>query len=164
MALGELVGLLRHADNEACLKDAASPVPRMFALSKQASMERVGGQLLVIQRELNERTSTGMLPENVVAMLGNAIEVIARQVWPREFAAMGTRSDFGRLLDEKGRSPDALEQRLARVAMTLYRQYRVPAEHAGPTFRCSYEEARFFFNGIRVLEDLRRRIIGGKNK
>jgi len=47
-----------------------------------------------------------------------------------------------------------LEYRLGSTAMSLYKAYRVPAEHKMDTFRCTYQEARYFVAGIRVLLDL----------
>ena len=154
---GELLASLHDQDNAAFLKDASSPTPRMFAIGRNASEDRIRGQLALIERELNERTTSGLSPESIVAMLGNAIEALAKMAWPTAF--LSKRNDFGSVLDEKAHSANDLERRLPRAAQTLYRQYRVPAEHEQKKFCCSFEEARFFVNGIRTLRDLAHRIV-----
>jgi len=156
--VGELIASLRDADVAAFQKDATSATPRIFPLGRDATRDHVRGQVALIEREFNERTAIGLLPESIVVMLGNAIEAIVKNVWPAEFARGGSRADFGRTLDEKAaRASNDLERRFARIAQALYKNYRNPAEHQ-LDFRCSYEEARLFVNGIRVLLDLGERV------
>ena len=156
LALGELLGTLKGADMEVHDKDARSATPRMFAVSKDASAERVGGQLLLMEREMNARTGTGMFPENVVSMLSNSIEALAKQVWPKEFAAFG--SSVEQVLRDKMRSGSELEKKFASHAFSLHKTYRNAATHELATYECTWEEARYFFQGIRVLYDLHKKM------
>jgi hypothetical protein len=159
VALGELLGTLKDADVEVQEKDIRSATPRMFPLSRDAPAERVRGQVYLIERELNDRTASGMLPENAVAMLGAAPEALAKQLWPDTFAAAGPRDGVMQILAEKARlSSDENTRKFAQNALHLYKTYRNPAVHNLATYECSWEEARFFLNGIRVLLDLHDRI------
>jgi len=160
VALGELLGTLKNTDAAAHEKDAVSPTPRMFALSRDSAVERVKGQVYLLEKEMNDRTASGMLPENIVSMLSNAIEALARQIWPEDFDQAGRRGGFEQVLAEKSRSKDELETKFAHLGRTLYKTYRNPAAHELATYECSWDEARFFVDGIRTLLDLRNRIKG----
>jgi len=130
----------------------------MFAISKDASSERVGGQLLLMEREMNARTGTGMFPENVVSMLSNSVEALAKQVWPKEFAGTDNRPGVEEVLRERMRSGSDTEKKFASVGFNLYKMYRNLATHELATYKCSWEEARYFFQGIRVLYELHKKM------
>lgn len=154
LAFGEVLGVFRDADAERKLKDAKIAVSRSFKLLPADNPERVYERLLRVEAELNEAPDAAGLPENTVAMLAPVIEALAKRVWPEEFMPPNWNGQLGSVLHGKLSSTNPLEQRFASLSMTLHKQYRNPAMHDFDSFSCSFEEARLFVAGIRVLLDL----------
>jgi hypothetical protein len=106
-------------------------------------------------------SSTDITPEEVVERLGPVIESLAKRVWPQDFMPSagytGQKGGFVTVL--RNRSGEhwrntTFDQKFAAIALALCKQYRNPAQHGLGTFKCSFEEARFFLAGIRALVDL----------
>ncbi|MHB8970040.1 MAG: hypothetical protein ACYC3X_10230 [Pirellulaceae bacterium] len=156
--MGELVGTMREADDEAFQKDAASPMPRLFMMSPQASLDRIRGQVYSVQQAISDRAALKLSPENVVAFAANVIEGLTKDLWPDSFTHGSRENGFPDAVHKYRRNGNELEKRFAQVALTLYDRYRNPAIREIATFRCSWEETTFFFSGIRALLDLRDRL------
>ncbi len=152
LTIGEVLGRYHSADVETLAEDAMSPVPRMYRLRQDSPPEQISGAIAFIERAFNDMTGSGLAPEHVVGLLANSIEALARGLWPREFT--GPRPKLTQILDEKTKSTDIRIKRFAWVAMSLHKTYRNVAAHEMGTFRCTWDEARFFYSGIRMLRSL----------
>lgn len=159
LAFGEVLGTLHGADKEARIKDASLPTPRAFRLTKDSAIERVGGQIYMVEQAINQPRGVDMLPEAIVDSLFAAVEISVKKVWGRDFESAGPNASVDQILREKQhRLPAGVEKRFADLALFLYKTYRNPAAH-DPKFRCTFDEARNFLNGVRVLYEMSKTLL-----
>lgn len=157
LSFGEVLGVLRDADQEISQVDALAINSRTFPLHASDTPDRVLERLLKIEIDFNSNPSQP--PEEVINILGSAIEGLSRRAWPTEFSKTANyKSSFTAILHNRMTSPSNLDRRFASIAMTLYKQYRCPQEHDMDGFHCSIEEARFYFAGVRALIELWKQI------
>lgn len=151
---GELMSFLRDADAEAKERDASSGTPRIVHMHPDLLRDPSMGSVSVVWDDFSKLTSTGLPAAGMLRMVVNTVEMEVRAVWPDAFRQTGSRTDFGRILDEKARSTRDLEQRFARHAQHLYKQYRVPVVHPKEDLSLSCLDVLYFLYGIRVLHEL----------
>lgn len=153
LALGSLLGLLRDVDEESIRRDSRALVPRIYMLSSKASTEQIQGLLHLLEQTFSLGDARYQ-PEYVITCSANAIEALAKRLWPNEFDKDTRQGELRNVLRGHTDSQDEIERRFARTALTLYDVYRKPAVHAFGSFRCTWEEARFFYCGMRTLTEL----------
>lgn len=152
LSFGEVLGMLRDADQDLCQKESLLLSPRSLGLIAGNTPDKVMERILKIEQEYSEDPSQS--PENIVNLLGSTIEALARRVWPLDFQNHSFRGGFTSILSGRMQSRCSLDRRFASIALTLYKQYRCPQSHDMDSFHCTAEEARFFFAGIRALIQL----------
>jgi hypothetical protein len=159
LAFGEILGVLKDVDIVVSRADAASAVSRAFKLQPADTPDVVMDRLLGIETELNSRPD--IPPEEIVERLSPVIEALAKRVWPQDFMPAagyrGQKGDFVTILRNRQNEiwkNSEYDRRFAHIALALCKQYRNPALHDLGTFKCSFEEARFFLAGVRTLVDL----------
>ena len=153
-SLGALLSSLYVADKKAYEQDALSLDPRQFMLGPTASKERIKGALLAAEQLFSGPNSRNSPPELVVNMTANVIEGLARRLWPTEFTQKGRLGELRSILSFHSGSGTDHERRFSHLATTLYIHYRKPVTHNLGTFKCSWDEARFFYIGLRALIDI----------
>ena len=161
LAIGEILGALRDADLAAKEVDWGASTPRAFKVFKSDNSDRVRLILHQVERDLSEKTTPTLVPEDCVGRLGNAIECLTKRLWHNEFST-GYNGELPNVLHGKMQSPSDIERRFASLALTLYKCYRNPSSHDLDAFRCSLEEARFFVASIRVMLDLYEHIVSDR--
>jgi hypothetical protein len=159
LAFGEILGVLKDVDVVVNRADSAAAVSRAFKLQPADTPDVVMDRLLSVEGELNSRAD--IAPEEVIERLSPVIEALAKRVWPQDFMPAagygGKRLDFATILYNRlteHRQNNEHDRRFASIALALCKQYRNPAVHDLGSFKCTFEEARFFLAGIRALVDL----------
>lgn len=163
MIAGELIASQRDADTEAGARDAESGTPRVVRMPSDLRRDPSMGPVSVVWDDFSKLTSTGLPAEGMLRMVVNTVETEVRSVWPEDFRQQGRRADFGKILDDKARSTSHIEQRFARHAQHLYKQYRVDVVHPRPDLSLSCLDVLYFLYGIRVLHELAERIKKGQD-
>lgn len=159
LGFGEVLGALREADMDAKREEWATHSPRTFRDLFDVKGDKVREALAAAEKELNESTYMTRLPERLIRGLGGSIEAIVRRLWPMNCASIRQAGfDLAATLHEKRSRGTELEQRFASIAIALYKSYRNPAEHEFDSFKCSFDEAKFFLSGIRTLLQLAEQI------
>jgi hypothetical protein len=153
-ALGTLLGTLRDVDDAAQERDRRSLTPRPYLLSSRASPEQIAGLIRMVEQTFGDLGDKGLQPEYVVNCLANAIEGLAKKLWPKDFDQGGRRGELRNVLQAHFATGSEAERRFARLALTLYDVYRKPVIHELGAFKCTWDEARFFHAGIRTLHTL----------
>ncbi len=157
LALGAVLGSMYAGDEEALAKNAASPTPRMFTLSKlspEAPLERIKGRVLEMEQILSERSRLGISPEGVISFSQNLIEALAKTLWESEFSSGTRKGELRNILIEHRRSGDQDEHDFASIALMLYDTFRNPAQHDLLNFRCTWLQVWLFHVGTRALLEL----------
>jgi hypothetical protein len=165
LALGEVLGFLRDADNVARAAEWASAAPRTFRELFDASGDKVRNAIRDAERALSVETGGEDVAARVIGMLVHGIEALAKRTWP--IPCSGSQQSQNTLVQElmsKRQSGREHEQRFADIAITLYKRYRNPFVHEFEKFRCSFNEARFFVSGMRTLLELSDRIIASRKR
>lgn len=152
--IGEFLGTLHDADTDAKASDRTTAVPRMFALSRDSTPDRITGQLLLLESQMERYAMTGMTPATVISMLKESIEALAKKVWPSEFQNLSV----GQVLGKKLKTGNKREKRFASIATSLYHSYRNPDSHEYENFDCTWTEARHFLLGIRTLLEMSKKL------
>jgi hypothetical protein len=166
LAFGAVLGTLQDADTVARMSDAQAATSRAFRLRDTDTPDVVFDRLLTMEDELNR--SSDIAPEEIVERLGLLIEALSKRVWPQDFSASATYpGELSSVLH--GRASEStrntvLDRRFATIALALLQRYRNPAQHGLGTFKCSFEEARFFLAGIRAMVDLWKRWPNNRNE
>ncbi len=150
-ALGTLLGTLRGVDDAAQERDRRSLAPRPYVISSRASAEQIAGLIRMVEQTFGDPGDMGLQPEYVVNCLANAIEGLAKKLWPKEFDQSSRKGEMRNVLQAHCTTESEAEKRFSRVALTLYDLYRKPIAHGLGVFRCTWEEARFFHAGMRTL-------------
>ena len=154
LALGGVLGSMYQADSDAYIKDMASPMPRMFMLGPQASLDRIKGQVYVVEQMFDTRDKLHLRPEDAVFYSANLIEGLAKDLWAAEFSISDRSGGVRNILREHCQSENEDERRFASIALALYMNYRNPSQHDAANFRCTWHEAWFFHTGTRTLVEL----------
>jgi hypothetical protein len=149
-ALGNLLGALREVDDAAQERDRRSLTPRPHLLNAGASANQIAGLIRMVEQTFSDRGDKSLQPEYVVNCTANAIEALTKRLWPKEFGQKGLR----KILLDHAAVGTQTERRFAQVGLTLYTVYRNPVAHELGTFKCTWDEARFFHSGIRTLHSL----------
>ena len=84
-ALGTLLGRLADVDDAARERDRRSLTPRPYLLSSLASAEQIAGLIRIVEQTFGDLGDKDLQPEYVVNCLANAIEGLAKELWPKEF-------------------------------------------------------------------------------
>ena len=155
--LAQVLQSLENEDDEAKERDAKSAVPRAFRFTPPSAKSSRTDDILMEAQDMFLRGRPG--PEAIIAVLGNAIEEITKRVWPERDT--DPRSNWlSKILQTKANYPkNKFEESFAKSAIFLYNKYRKPAEHNPVHFRCSYDDAKFFYSGIVALNSLGAKII-----
>jgi hypothetical protein len=153
-SLGTLLGTLKDVDNAARERDRGSLTPRPYMLGSRASAEQIAGLIRMVEQTFGDLGDKNLQPEYLVNCLANAIEGLARGLWPMEFDQGGRKGELRNVLQAHCTTGSEAEIRFSRTALTLYDLYRKPVSHGLGVFRCTWEEARFFHAGIRTLHKL----------
>lgn len=160
LVFGDVLGAVRELDQLTREGDARSAVPREYRVTARATPDTVRSALQEAEARLNDQSAERVSAEQIVGDVARSIEALARRIWSDEFRAGNDQRErpigevLYRKLQQVNPREQILEYRLGSTAMSLYKAYRVPAEHKMDTFRCTYQEARYFVAGIRVLLDL----------
>ncbi len=152
--LGTLLGTLRDVDDAAQERDRSSLTPRPYLLSSRASPEQIAGLIRMVEQTFGDLRDKNLQPEYLVNCLANAIEGLAKKLWPKEFDQGSRKGELRNVLQAHFATGSEAERRFARLALTLYDVYRKPVSHDLATFKCTWDEARFFHAGIRTLHTL----------
>lgn len=162
--IGFTLGALRDADIEHQTADAARITPRAFQciVNRNASIDEIADAINRWDR-LTSDVGTDIHPKDVITGLSACIEVLVQRCWRNEIDKSPYTSNFSRLLGQKLKSIDNLEQKFAQIAMTFYRQYRNPAQHEFESFACAWHEARLFIMAMKTLLELSREIRSQNN-
>ncbi len=153
-ALGTLLGRLADVDDAARERDRRSLTPRPYLLSSRASPEQIAGLIRMVEQTFGDLGDKNLQPEYVVNCLANAIEGLAKKLWPTEFDQGSRKGELRNVLQAHFATGSEAERRFARLALTLYDVYRKPVSHDLGAFKCTWDEARFFHAGIRTLHTL----------
>jgi len=157
IALGEMCSLLDDVERVARDQEWEGIRPRTFRDLFDQSGDKVRAAIADAERSLNESSGDSDLPQRIVASLAPAIEAIVRRTFV--FSDSGhTAREMMALLSNKLHQGSASERRFASIAIGLHTQYRNAATHEYERFSCSFEEARYFVAGLRVLMALCERI------
>ena len=150
MALGELCSVLDDVERVARDQEWGGVKPRTFRDLFDQSGDKVRQAIADAERGLNECSGDSDLPQRIVVSLAPAIEAIVRRAFV--FSDSGhTAREMMALLSTKLHHGSVSERRFASVAIGLHTQYRNAATHEYERFSCSFEEARYFVAGLRVL-------------
>lgn len=155
LAFGEVLGVLRDSDRDFEAADSAAAISRTLQVLPSDSADEIHQRLLKVESDFNNDRAR---PEEIVTLLAPTIEALAKRVWPRDFSESSWRGELSAVLHGKLHSAAPLDVRFASIAITLHKAYRNMALHDLDSFRCSFEEARFFLAGVRTLVDLLRRM------
>ena len=118
--------------------------------------DKVAQAVQQAEKVIHDCTDATDLSEKVIRDMGGAIEAMARRIWP--MPPGNARYDLHDTLTAKSRHGDDLEKKFACIALPLIKHYRNPASHEFDTFVCTFDDARFFVQGIRVLLQVSRQI------
>ncbi len=166
-ALGELTG--RHWDHDATrtAQDALSHDPRFTRLSPTANVDRVRGQMELVDSWFRQGYTGHVTAVNIVEALENAIEALTLRCWPADFNTRERLSKSRPLYNVLSRhlhcgSDD--EQQFASEALPLYRYFRNASQHDLDTAAISMTGALYFLHGIRHLLELSDAIKSHRNQ
>ncbi|MGA2068338.1 MAG: hypothetical protein ABSG86_25420 [Thermoguttaceae bacterium] len=163
-ALGVLLGTLRDVDDAARERDRRSLTPRPYLLSSRASPEQIAGLIRMVEQTFCDPGDKSLQPEYLVNCLANAIEALAKELWPKEFDLGSRKGELRNVLQAHYATGGEAERRFARIALTLYDLYRKPVTHDLAAFKCTCDEARFFYDGIRTLHTLSQEIAQSRSR
>jgi len=153
IALGEMCSLLDDVERVARGQEWEGIRPRTFRDLFDQSGDKVRQAIADAERSLNETSGDSDLPQRIVSSLAPAIEAIVRRTFV--FSDSGhTAREMMALLSNKLHQGSVSERKFASVAIGLHTQYRNAATHEYERFSCSFEEARYFVAGLRVLMTL----------
>ena len=108
----------------------------------------------MVERTFGDPEDKSLQPEYLVNCLAPAIEALAKKLWPNEFDQNSRRGELRNVLRNHFATGSEAERRFSQLALTLYDVYRKPVAHEFGTFKCTWDEARFFHAGIRTLHTL----------
>ncbi len=160
LAFGEILQAARREEEAAgrpAPKMPTSAMLRAIHLTHESSCDKIRNALASCEEMFDDRNSK-LLPEQIVTILSPGIEALARRVWRGAFERQGPRASVYSVLTERCRSTSGLEQKLARLALTLYQVYRNPSQHDFDAFHCDQNGALFFLTGMRELWELSEQI------
>ena len=156
LAYGEILHSASKIDDSLAKRGERPTTPRMLRLTRltrDSSTDKIRATLQLYEGLFDDRAAS-VFPEQIVAGLANGIEALARRVWPKTFASQGPKADVGSVLLERCRNGDDQERRFASIANMLYKTYRNASQHDFDNFRCTWQEAFFFFCGMQQLWQL----------
>lgn len=160
MAFGEVLGYFLDEDTEFRLGDAKAVESRSFKLQPADTPDRVLRRLTKSEATFDHSSASFFTPEEAISFLQPSVEGLAKRIWPRDFKPPHFKANggFWGLLQDKLRHGSSLEKRFASIAMSLHSRYRNPADHDIDEFESSFEEARYYFAGLRALVTLWQRL------
>jgi hypothetical protein len=127
IAVGELLGMLRDADEVVKVQDATALTPRAFAfaISAKDTPDRIREQLVLARRDLSGNPGESGRPESTVHRVYGAIQAIMERLWPEEFES-GSEPRLTDVLNERlyHRGAPELERRFASIARPPCNPYR----------------------------------------
>ena len=121
-ALGFLLGTLRDVDDAARERDRRSLAPRPYLLSSRASPEQIAGLIRMVEQTFGDIGDKNLQPEYVVNCLANAIEGLAKKLWPKEFDHGSRKGELRNVLQAHFATGSEAERRFARLRADAVRR------------------------------------------
>ena len=155
LIVGELLGALRAEHEEPnYFAEAQRTLPRMFHVSRTSGMSKIDGSLCLVEKCFHDDHLRAIIPpESIIQMICHAVEILSRELWEID-------QKMGQFLEWKSKGgKDEKERKFARIAYCLYTAYRIDADHKPNIFQCNWDEAWFFYSGVRSLQTIAQSIL-----